>query len=230
MQPMEKSRVSLWERHDVTFQEAWEELVSRIDGPLRMQVRRWLKSAGLPVEPELVEERAQEVYFRLLKGGAGRLRLLLEWSERQVVTYLSRVAQRVVLDELRAMAAAKRGGGTRVTFSTCMKDLANQAVDPRGTPEDQVLLAEHRRILLERCRPIAESMAGWGDRQRSLRILRLILVEGWSSREVSHAEGGRLAPSTIDTFIHRLRQRLARSGFGLPSRRMDLGALLSSPP
>jgi DNA-directed RNA polymerase specialized sigma24 family protein len=230
MQPIEKRRVSPRERHESAFQAAWEDLVSRIDGPLRMQVRRCLKSAGLPVEPELVEERVQEVYCRLLKGGPGRLRLLLQWSERQVSTYLSRVAQRVVVDELRAKAAAKRGGGAWITFSTCMKELANRAVDPRGTPEDQVLLAEHRRLLLERCRPIAESMLGWGDRRRSLRILRLILLEGWSSREVSRAEGGRLAPSTIDTLIHRLRQRLARGGFGLPSRRGDLAALLSSPP
>lgn len=229
MQPIENRRLSPRERHELAFQEAWEELVKKIDGPLRMQVRRWLKSSGLPVEPELVEEWAQEVYCRLLKGGAGRLRLLLRWNERQVVTYLSRVAQRVVVDELRAQTAAKRGGGAR-TFSTCLKELADLAVDPRGTPEDQILLAEHRRLLLERCRPIAESMLGWGDRGRLLRVLRLILLEGWSSREVSRAEGDWLPPSTIDTLIHRLRQRLARGGFGLPSRRGDLGALLSSSP
>lgn len=230
MQAIEKRRVSPRERHELAFQAAWEELVGRFDRSLRIQVCRWLKSAGLPVEPELIEERVQEVYCRLLQGGAGRLRRLLQWSERQVVTYISRVAQRVVVDELRANAAAKRGGGGAwVIISTCGKEIADKAVDPRGTPEDQILLAEHRRLLLERCRPIVESMLGCADRRRSLRVLRLVLLEGWSSQEVCRAEGGRLAPSTVDTLVHRVRRRLAESGFGLPGRR-DLGALLSSSP
>jgi DNA-directed RNA polymerase specialized sigma24 family protein len=227
---IEKRRISPRERQEAAFQAAWEELVHRYDALLHGQVRRSLRSAGFPTAPEFVEERVQEVYCRLLVGGTGRLRLLRGWSERQVVTYLSRVAQRVVVDEVRARSAAKRGGGARAASAGCLRKVAERAVDPRGTPEDQALLAEHRRILLERCRPIAESMLGWDDRRRCLRILHLALLEGWSSREIARAENGRLTPSTVDTLVHRIRQRLARGGFGLPSRRTDLGALLSSPP
>ena len=54
----------------------WEDLV-RWYGPLvRGQVHRLLRGSGVRPEPEQVDERVQEVYCRLLSGGARRLRLL----------------------------------------------------------------------------------------------------------------------------------------------------------
>ena len=149
-----------------------------------------------PPEPEAVEERAQEVYCRLLTGGPRRLRLLRRWSEGQVVSYLSRVAQGVVADEVRSRAAVKRGGGGRAAGPLCA--VAERAVDPRGTPEDDALLREGRRVVLARCRSLLDPNLGQEDRRRSLRILRRALLDGWTGEEIVRAEGGgwRRAPST----------------------------------
>ncbi|HEX9943333.1 MAG TPA: hypothetical protein VGG03_15045 [Thermoanaerobaculia bacterium] len=230
MNAFEKRRISPRQRQEAAFQAAWEDLVRRYGPLLRGQVHRSLRSAGLPRQPEQVEERVQEVYCRLLTGGTGRLRRLRRWSEGQVVTYLTRVAQRVVVDELRAMAAAKRGGGLRVSFAGCLSEFADRTVDPGGTPEDRAMVSEGRRLLLQHCRLVADSMAAGPDRRRCLRILRLALLEGWSSEEIARAEGGLLAASTVDSLVHRIRRRLARSGLDLPSRRKGRGALLSSRP
>jgi DNA-directed RNA polymerase specialized sigma24 family protein len=221
MHSLAKRRISPEMRQEEAL---WEELVRRYGAILWGQVRRSLRRVGFPLQHEEIEERVQEVYYRLVAGGAGSLRLLSQGSEGQVVTYLSRVARRVVVDELRAMAAAKRGG-PRLAFAGCLGRVA----DPRGNPEQQAMLAEARRLLLERCRLLAESMV-WrqeDDRGLCLRILRLALLEGWSSREIAGAEGGRLAPSTVDSLVHRARCRLARGGFTLPRRRKDRGPLVS---
>jgi DNA-directed RNA polymerase specialized sigma24 family protein len=188
---------------------SWEDLI-RCYGPLvRGQVHRSLRGAGfVRPEPEQVDERVQEVYCRLLSGGSRRLCLLRRWSEGQVVSYLSRVAQGVVLDELRSQAAVKRGGGFPAALDGRLREIADHAVDPRGTPEDEVLLREGRRVVLTRCRSLLDPNLCQEDRQRSLRILRRALLDGWTGEEIVRAEGGRLAASTIHALVHRVRRRL----------------------
>lgn len=225
MSPFERRSVCPQAQREKAFQAAWEELVSRYGALLKGQVRRSLRTAGLVVSGELVEERVQEVYYRLLLGGAGRLRLLRRWSERRVVTYLARIAQRVVLDEVRSQAAVKRGGGWGFWW-----DESVVAVDPRGTPEEQALLSEHRRLVLKGCRRIVRSTMKSRDRGRSLHILRLALLEGWSSPEIVRAMGGGLSPRAVDCLVYRARRRLAQGGLELPVRRRETRALISSPP
>lgn len=196
----------------------WEELI-RCYGPLvRGQVHRSLRGAGFRPEPEQVDERVQEVYCRLLTGGARRLRLLRRWSEGQVVSYLSKVAQGVVLDELRSRAAVKRGGGFPVALVGRLREIANRAVDPRGTPEDQALLREGRRVVLARCHSLLDPKLCQEDRERSLRILRRALLDGWTGEEIVRAEGGRLAASTIHALVHRVRRRLVAPSWETPRR------------
>ena len=203
------------------FQAAWEDLVRRYGALLWGQVRRSFVNAGLAPTCEQVEERVQEVYYRLLLGGAVRLRLLRRWSEGQVVTYLSRVAQRVVVDELRSKSAVKRGGSVQLSFGESWSEAVEWAVDPRGTPEERALLTERLRLVLKGCRRIAASMDDRRDPGRCLRILRLAILEGWSSHEIVRTEGG--CASTIDSLIHRARRRLARGGLELPTRREKAG-------
>lgn len=229
MQLIAKRRMSPRVRREEAFKAAWEELVRRYGAIVQRQVRRSLRTAGFRFEAEEIEERVQEVYCRLLMGGAGRLRLLRRWSEGQVVTYLSRVSKRVVVDELRALATVKRGG-RQVSFSGCLREVAERTADSRCTPEEEAMLAESRRLLVEGCRLVAESMTGRSDRELNLRILRLAFLEGWTSKEIACAAGGRLAPSSIDSLVHRARLRLARGGLAVPSRQRDLGPLLSSRP
>jgi DNA-directed RNA polymerase specialized sigma24 family protein len=227
MQPFTKRRVSPKMRREMAFQAAWEELVHRYGPVVQGQVRRTLHDAGFPFEPEEVEERVQEVYCRLVMGGPRRLRRLRQWSRTQVVAYLARIAQGVVVDEVRSLAAAKRGG-PRTSFGGCLREVAERTADPRGNPEQQAILAESRRLLLARCRLLAESMSRIKDRGLCLRILRLALLEGWSSQEISLFAGGCLAPSTVDSLVHRARRRLALVGVDVPSRRRRRRPLVSS--
>jgi hypothetical protein len=71
-------------------------------------------------------------------------------------------------------------------------------------------------------------MLSHADRRRCVRVLRLALVEGWTSGEISRAEGVGLAASSVDSLVHRARQRLARGGVAVPNRRPDERPLLSS--
>ena len=51
----------------------WEELIRIYDPLVRGRVHRLLRDARITPEPEAVDERAQEVYCRLLTGGPRRL-------------------------------------------------------------------------------------------------------------------------------------------------------------
>jgi RNA polymerase sigma factor (sigma-70 family) len=188
----------------------WEGLVRRYDPLLRMQVLRCLRRAGLRPEAEPVEDWVQEAYSRLLAGGAPRLRRLWNWSEAQVATYLGRVAHGVVLDEKRALAAVKRGGGFHIRQGGRLAELADRAVDPRATPEEEALRRERQRLLFHRCDALVDAKLCPEERRRSVRILRRVFLAGWSGEEIVRAEEGRLAPSTVHALVHRARRRLAR--------------------
>jgi RNA polymerase sigma factor (sigma-70 family) len=209
-------RRSSWER----IREAvWEELVRRYGTLLALRVCQVLRASGVDPSPDRVEEMVQEVYFRLLTRGARRLEACRAQSEKQVVVYLARVAERVALDELRAGSAVKRGHGILVPLGSPEASPAAKVADPRAVPEAQALSKEIRRLLLEVCGSLSGPSAAPGDRRRNLRILRLALLEGWSSREIARAEGGRLAASTVDTVVHRARRLLLdRHGYALPGR------------
>lgn len=198
-------------RRDAELRQGWEDLVQRYGELLRNQVCRTLRGAGVQPTRELVDERVQEVYCRLLTGGIHRLRQLRQWSEGQVVSYLSLTAQRVVLDEVRTVAALKRGRGVRICGAGRLTELADRAVDPRASPEEEALRRDLRRLLLTRCGALVDRNLCPEDRRRALRILRRSFLEGWSCDEIVEAEGGRLAASTVHGLVYRMRHRLRKS-------------------
>lgn len=178
---------------------------------LEAKARRFLVQFGLVPWAEQVQEVMQEVYCRLLdRDGLNACRAA---NEAQAVTYLFRVVESVVVDQLRHFRAAKRGGGRhRPLPSAEERRLVESKIDPGGTPEDRLLAAERRRLVLAHWRAIGREMQG----ERNLHILRLALIEGWSSREIGRTH--KLAPSSVDTVVHRLRRRLSEDGFDLPRR------------
>lgn len=209
-------RRSSWER----IREAvWEELVRRYGTLLTLRICRVLRASGVEPSPDLVEEMVQEAYFRLLTRGERRLEQCRAEGEKQVIVYLARVAERVALDELRAAGAVKRGQGLLVPLGSPDAAPAGDVPDPAATPDVLATRREIRRLLLEVCRAMPGRPSTRGCQRRNLRILRLALIEGWSSREIARAEGGRLAASTVDTVVHRARRLLlTRHGYALPVR------------
>ena len=153
----------------------------------------------------------QDVYCRLLEGGPPRLEQLRKLPLRGTLSYLTRVAQSTVFDQVRSARTAKRGDLRRLRRGVHLERIA----DPALTPDQALLLSEGRRLLLRRFR----DLGGPGDGTRNARLLWLALVEGWGSRELGRAFA--LAPRSVDTLVHRLRRRFAGrfAGEGLKLRR-----------
>lgn len=155
----------------------------------------------------------QEVYCRLLERGGSRLRAFRGRSEGEAASYLARIARHVVRDHVRGEQAQKRGGrrGQRVRLD---ESAAAATPDAAPSPEESLLGRERRRLGLSWCR------AALGDTEpaRNLRIFRLAVLEGRSSREIATMLGGRLAPSSVDSVLYRLKLRLLRAGVELPAR------------
>jgi len=196
------------EARELAFQAGWEELVRRYGPMLHGQVRRSLLRAGFPPESEPVEDWVQETYCRLLDGGPPRLRRLGTLAEEQVVSYLARVARGVVFDGRRSRSAAKRGGGLKICPGGRLIELTDDAVDPRASPEEEVLRGERRRLLHARCESLVDSRLPAEERRRSVTILRRVFLHGWTIAEILGAERGRMARSSVHALLHRARRRL----------------------
>jgi DNA-directed RNA polymerase specialized sigma24 family protein len=189
----------------------WETVVGTHDLWLRRRVRDGMRRLGLRPRPDEIGESVQEIYCRLLQGGPCRLRRLRRIDRRSVLTYLGRVADSVLLDELRASQAVKRGGGP-LAHPAYM--LVQRLDGPEPDPEVELLQSERRRMLVRHLLDLAELE---GFSRRDVRILWLAVVEGWRSRDLARAF--ELKPRYVDTLLHQVRRRLRRPGLELRRRR-----------
>jgi RNA polymerase sigma factor (sigma-70 family) len=157
----------------------------------------------------------QESYCRLIEHGSRALKECRSDSEVAIGVYLSRVAERVAIDHLRAVATEKRGGG-RVESLDSLASLEGESVWPTTQPraEERLIGRERLERFLACCRRVAGRR-----KERDVRIMRLALVEGLTSREISERIGSLISPNGIDTLLHRARLRLMKEGFVVPRRR-----------
>ncbi len=205
-----KSRETGWEAYVVPF-DAW----------LCRRVGRILKQARLRPEHEQIREIVQDVYCRLLEGGPPRLERLGQLSLSGVLSYLSRVAESTVFDQVRAARTAKRGGtggiggiggqARRLRMSRQTRVRVERLADPTPSPDLRLLQSERRILAVRRLRSLT------GSTDRDLRILWLALVEGWPSHELGRAFA--LKPRSVDNVVLRLRRQIAGRTLELRRRR-----------
>lgn len=189
----------------------WEDLLERFGPALRRRVVLALGRAGVPLDPDEVQEAVQESWCRLLSRGSTFLHAR---SDAEIRRFLARVAESTVLDRWRGGAAAKRGGAA-VRLEV---EAAVGATDPGADPEERAIWSQRRRLFLDRCRFHGSTAGKPLEERRNAWILERALLHGWSSREIADAAGGRLSASAVDTIVHRVRHRLAEEGFRVPLR------------
>ncbi len=196
--------------------ESWREFLRRYGRALAGAVRRALAVRGYTWARDIDEDIRQEVYCRLLANGRRRLRNCRGVDDREVVGYLCRIAENVVVDHVRHSNAAKRGRRLRTVYPPAEQSgLVDRLADPAACVERRAVLRESRRLFFERAREILRGP----NRQRDLWVIYLAVFEGWSSREI--AQGlGTITTNNVDSVVHRTRSRLAAGGIEL----RDLGA------
>jgi DNA-directed RNA polymerase specialized sigma24 family protein len=200
----------------------WDDFIHRYGWLLRMHVYRASQRAGFQAGCEPLEDWVQEAYYRLLAGGAPRLRQMRGWSFPRIAAYLARVANGVVFDECRSRGAIKRGKGFRITLEGRLTEIADRAIDPRATPEQNALRRQRQRMFFDYCHTLVDARLAEPDRRRAVRILQRTFLAGWSSAEIIRAEGGRLAPSTVHSVVHRARRRITAAPLAARERRREL--------
>lgn len=191
----------------------WAEFVLRFAPRLRAGVSRALRRLDQPAAPDQVDDLVQDVYCRLLERGVGSFR---GESEGEVLTYLQRTCDSVVVDRLRGRAAVKRGGRARIVeLGEGDGALAEVVADGGTSPEARCLHRELRGLLLDGCR------GGLGEgpwRERNLAIFELAVLDGWTSREIAAGFDWGLKVGSIDSVVHRQRRKLRQRGLVVPPR------------
>jgi RNA polymerase sigma factor (sigma-70 family) len=196
----------------------WPELVPALDRLVRGGVLSVLARSPERRDPDLIDELAQEVWCRLLARDRRALRTCAAENDRVVQVYVRRIASRVTIDVLRRRAAARRRPAYLGRYDESF-DGAEHALDWRGSPERRAIARERIRGLLELC----AAMLGPRSRARSLRVVRLAWIEGFSSEEIAERIGA--APGAVDSLLSRLRAKLATRGVVPAARSSGRGRL-----
>ncbi len=194
---------------------AWRRFLDLFGPALDAGVRKVARQAGLPGDPASREELLQEVYCRLLENEG---RILLECrgdSAPAVAAYLRRVAASAAVDRLRLLTAVKRGRHLQVRLRDAdRRRWRGSFVAEAAGPEARLLARERRHRAFARCR----RLVGGRSPGRDLTVLFLAYCRGLSSGEIARRLGGGLTPARVDSLMHRVRRRLARSGIEIPRR------------
>jgi hypothetical protein len=178
----------------------WDELIVRFRGQLRGRVRRTLWRAGLRPEREQVEELTQDVCCSLL-ARERKLGAFRGQTDAEVVAYLGRAAERIVLDQLRAARAQKRGGrATVVPACEATEEIADRA----GTPEELLLATEQADRMVARWRDLL-APSDSGDCSDSLQSTEQ--RDPWETRW-ERALDRELSPARHEQLLRSARRRL----------------------
>ena len=191
---------------------AWGEFVLRFQPRLRANVARALRRLDQRASPEAVDDLVQDVYCRLLERGSGSFR---GDNEGEVMNYLRRVCESVVVDRQRVRSTRKRGGQTLfVDLDPDRVTVAELVADGGSSPEDRCLQRELRGLLLDGCRFLHRGPY----RERNVAIFELAVLDGWTSREIAEGFDWGIKAGSIDSVVHRQRRKLRRRGLEAPER------------
>ena len=194
---------------------AWEDFVGRFEPVLRRGVVSALNGTAKRWDG-LEEDLLQEVYCRLLEGGAQHLKRCRERDEVAIRAFLARLARNAAIDHLRWRRTVKRGRRSLVSGDLAQRRF-EQAANREPSAEDRLIMRQQGRSFLRACRRIG----GCRTADRNVRVLALAFLGGLSSREIAQHLGRSLSPGSIDSLISRARKKLAAAGVALASRRLS---------
>jgi len=195
--------------------EIWQEFLDRFDRRIAAGIYRTLARFDARMGTDEQQDLLQDVYCRLLERRGRYLQRCRGEVDGAVGAYLGKVAESVVVDYLRSLSAAKRGSGRSWNRRWEVDyELADWVADSGPSAEEKLLQRERHVRFFSRC----QELVGSRSPRRDLEVLYLAFFEGWTSREISRRIGNGMTPSAVDSLVHRLKRRLAKSGVDVPRR------------
>ena len=206
---LEPSTLTLWRRCAHGGCDAdWCELHQRLAGRIHSWLQRGVSGPCGQLAALEADDLAQEVYCRLLANDRRALRRCRAQSDGELMAYLARVCQSVLISAARERGACKR----RAASGAPARCIDHDKVSAPGlSPEERALVADVRRKAIActtRSCPVA------ARRQRF--ILDQVLFVGYTSGELSRSVG--VSASSIDTVVSRARRRARSLGIPFPNR------------
>ncbi len=196
---------------DERCEDEWHVFVERFGWQVRNVARLGALRLGLTLEESDLEEIVQELYCRLLAPRGLRFH---GRTDSELWSFLGSVCRNLTVDRMRSFATQKRLSWEKQLPLENRSPATARLRSPILDPEERLLGRERRRRFFEHCLEIARC-----DRvMLELRVLRLAVLEGWTSREIARHLHHRLSAGQVDLLVHRLRRHLAKDGIALPRR------------
>lgn len=203
--------------------ESWRRLLVRYGPQIHRIIALTGGEYGLRLRPEEVEEMVQELFLYWLRRNSR----FEGWTRGQLWSFVTASVRHLLIDHVRRITAEKRTSDCDPWFEPLpLDEVETGELGPQvglavafcRTPERQMLRREEfgrlRHRFEEQCRHVV------GD-ERDVAVLSQAVLGGRSSGELSRelaGSGRRVCRSTIDSWVHKLRRRLAEEGLGLPRR------------
>ena len=191
----------------------WHEFTRRYGRRIRSLVWHALVRYQVTRAAQELEEYMQELYLRLLVIDSSSFR---GRTELELWQFLARLAQNLVVDRCRVVAAERRGLEALYGGGEAHPPRGGLAAAPEASPERRAIDRQLLGLFFARCRRAA------GDGIQAalkMRIMHLAFFDGCSSREIARKLRGRTTARQVDALIFRLRRRLARQGLEVARRR-----------
>lgn len=205
-------------------EDSWRRLLDRYGPRLGRLVHMVANENGLRPSRAEVEELTQELFVSWLvrgrRGFDGR-------RASQFWRFVHSSVRNLVVDRVRRLTADKRS----LECDPWLRPLSLHEVEQGhggpgtslatacgGTPESRMLRRETFDDGLRRFRAHCRDVV---DDERDVEVLALAVLDGHTSRELSRAlrrAGRPVGASTVDSWVCRLRRRLADDGLRLPRR------------
>lgn len=187
---------------------AWSTFLARYSRAIAAGVRRTLRAVSHDLDPALVDDLVQECYCHLLEAHGRRLSAFQGETDAAARRWLARLAGRLTRDRLRVASASKRGGGrSPIPLTESLRVFAS----PAPSPEHGLLAREELLHCVRSWRHVPLT-------ERDRRVVRLVYIGGFTSREVAEALPGCLTPSGIDAIVARFRRKLVATDLPAPVR------------
>ena len=186
--------------------EAWEEFVARVGGPLKLMIGRTAALWGNSSR-SLVEDLIQATYLKLWEGGIQLLREFMIERPEAVLGYLKKTAANATHDYFKH-GGSQTSGGDQAHVSTSEVDpaLETDAYGSQRTIALGVFLQEIDE-LLKRC------LAG-PDQERDRTIFWLYFRQGMSTKEIASLPTIGLSAKGVGSVIERLKHSVREQILG----------------
>lgn len=195
----------------------WDEFYKRFNYYIHLYIKKAWKIRISPTNldnstvQETISDLVQEVYVKLVDFDRQALRNFQGESESSFLAYLSKISNNIVAEYFRKQLAEKRRGN-EISIQVLLDDQECEQSGSRAITHTYLSINGEQKLVnnlaSQEISKILKQVLVGPNSQRDLLVFKLCTVEGLSSKEVAESKEFTLKPSSIESIIRRVKNKV----------------------